>query len=273
MSSNQPPANHSWKDRLSEALVELDDSSPALGGHLSPHERVGVVYGTAIIALILMNYATIDVSVQVGASEAIVAALGALSPELDAWFVPYRGLVGPAVWALGCFACYFVLPALVARSLLGVNLRSLGLRGEALGDLIKPFLALYIPLAVVVFIVAQTPAFQAMYPFYRDPVGFADAGVWALLYALQFFALEFFFRGFLCHGVRDVLGRHAIVLMTVPYVMIHFPKPIFETLGAAAAGLVLGFLSLRTGSIALGVLLHVAVAWTMDVAALLARTP
>ena len=218
-----------------------------------------------------MNYATIDVSVQVGASESIVSALGALSPALDNMLIPFRGLIGPAVWALGCFICYFVLPALVARTLLGLELRDLGLRWESSGELWRPFLVLYIPLACVVVAVAQTPAFQTMYPFYRDPMGFWDAGLWALLYALQFFALEFFFRGFLCHGVRDLLGRHTILLMTVPYVMIHFPKPMFEAIGAVGAGLVLGFLSLRTGSIALGVLLHVAVAWTMDAAVLLSR--
>ena len=200
-----------------------------------------------------------------------VAAIGALSPSLDAWFFPFRGLIGPAVWAIGCFICYFVIPALVVRTVLGLELRDFGLRWESMGGSIKLFALLYVPLAVIVIVVAQTPAFQMMYPFYRDPIGFGDASVWALLYALQFFALEFFFRGFLCHGVRDVLGRHTIVLMTVPYVMIHFPKPMFEALGAMAAGLVLGFLSLRTRSIALGVLLHVAVAWTMDVAALLSR--
>jgi len=262
---------HAWLNRLEVALSEIEEAEPIANGRLPPHERIAVVYATAIVVLILMNYATIDVSVQVGASESIVAAIGALSPSLDAWFFPYRGLVGPAVWALGCFTCYFVIPALVVRTVLGLDLRDFGLRWESMGGSIKLFALLYVPLAVIVIVVAQTPAFQTMYPFYRDPIGFGDASVWAFLYALQFFALEFFFRGFLCHGVRDVLGRHTIVLMTVPYVMIHFPKPMFEALGAMAAGLVLGFLSLRTRSIALGVLLHVAVAWTMDVAALLSR--
>lgn len=267
--SNSP--NRSWTARLEDALREIEADGLTSQGRVTAHQRVWIVYLTAIVSLLLMNYATIDVSVQVGASESLVAALEGVSPSLSEWFFPYRGLVGPAVWALGCFACYFVLPALVARTLLGLPLSELGLRTERLQDSWRLFLALYIPLAGVVVLAAQTPAFQAMYPFYRDPIGVGDATVWALLYALQFFALEFFFRGFLCHGVRDALGRHTILLMTVPYVMIHFPKPIFETVGAAAAGLVLGFLSLRTGSIALGVALHIAVAWTMDIAALLSR--
>jgi uncharacterized protein len=54
----------------------------------------------------------------------------------------------------------------------------------------------------------------------------------------------------------------------VPYCMIHFSKPLPEALGAIVAGVVLGTLSLRTGSILGGAMLHVAVAVTMDVLAL-----
>ena len=50
--------------------------------------------------------------------------------------------------------------------------------------------------------------------------------------------------------------------------MIHFGKPISETAGAIIAGIVLGFLSLNTNSILLGILVHVTVALTMDICAL-----
>jgi membrane protease YdiL (CAAX protease family) len=46
--------------------------------------------------------------------------------------------------------------------------------------------------------------------------------------------------------------------------MIHFGKPIQETLGAIVAGILLGFMALKTRSIWLGAALHIAVAWTMD---------
>jgi membrane protease YdiL (CAAX protease family) len=54
--------------------------------------------------------------------------------------------------------------------------------------------------------------------------------------------------------------------------MIHFRKPLFETIGAVIAGSALGVLSLRTRSILGGFLIHVAVAISMDVAAILMRT-
>jgi membrane protease YdiL (CAAX protease family) len=53
-------------------------------------------------------------------------------------------------------------------------------------------------------------------------------------------------------------------MMLLPYVMIHFTKPILEALGAVFAGTVLALMSLRTRSIWGGVTIHVAVAWTMD---------
>jgi membrane protease YdiL (CAAX protease family) len=50
--------------------------------------------------------------------------------------------------------------------------------------------------------------------------------------------------------------------------MIHYHKPVLETFGAIAAGVILGYMSLRTRSIWLGAALHIAVAWTMDAAAI-----
>ena len=89
-----------------------------------------------------------------------------------------------------------------------------------------------------------------------------------VLYAAQFLSLEIFFRGFLLQGLRRALGSNAIFAMIVPYCMIHYGKPLPETLGAIGAGLILGTVAMRTKSIWGGVLIHVGVAMTMDVMAL-----
>jgi membrane protease YdiL (CAAX protease family) len=60
----------------------------------------------------------------------------------------------------------------------------------------------------------------------------------------------------------------AIFSMVVPYVMIHFPKPYLEACGAIVAGVVLGSLSMKTGSIWAGFLIHSTVAILMDLLAL-----
>ena len=134
------------------------------------------------------------------------------------------------------------------------------------------YIGLLAPVLVVVIVAAGSPEFQSKYPLYRHPMGTPDLIVWELCYGVQFVALEFFFRGFLIHGVRDRLGTSSVLTMVVPYVMIHFEKPLYETLGALVAGTVLGFLSLRTRSIAGGVLVHFGVALAMDLAALARRS-
>jgi membrane protease YdiL (CAAX protease family) len=65
------------------------------------------------------------------------------------------------------------------------------------------------------------------------------------------------------------IGSLAIFVMVVPYAMIHLGKPIAECFGSILAGIALGTIALRTGSIWGGVLVHCTVAWSMDLLALL----
>jgi membrane protease YdiL (CAAX protease family) len=52
--------------------------------------------------------------------------------------------------------------------------------------------------------------------------------------------------------------------MAIPYVMIHFNKPLPETFGALGAAMILGALALRAGSCIPGIFIHWAVGMTMD---------
>ena len=90
-------------------------------------------------------------------------------------------------------------------------------------------------LLVLPFVIgaAQFPTFYFTYPFYKaaNRSNF-DFWAWEGLYALQFVSLEFFFRGFILHGLRRRFGAGAIFVMVVPYCMIHYGKPMAETFGA-----------------------------------------
>ena len=115
--------------------------------------------------------------------------------------------------------------------------------------------------------VANTTA----YPFYRlDPAGdsWRDLMFWEVLYLAQFFGVEFFFRGFLVHGLKHRFGAYAIFEMMVPYCMLHFGKPLPECLASILGAVVLGFMSLRTRSIWMGTAIHMTVAASMDAASL-----
>ncbi len=172
-----------------------------------------------------------------------------------------------AYWACGCVVTYFVIPALMVRLIFREKLSDYGFKVRGAfkdGWIYVVFFAVVGPL---VLLVSREEHFQQTYPFYqpdkREPL-WPHFWRWELLYAAQFLALEFFFRGFMVHGLRRRLGSSAIPVMMVPYCMIHFEKPLPETLAAIIAGLVLGFMSLRTRSIILGAVIHVSVALSMD---------
>lgn len=181
----------------------------------------------------------------------------------------YRELYGFAWWSGWRVGGYVVIPMIVLAVMPGERIADyhVSLRGfiRHLWVYILMF-ALVLPLVILA---STTDSFRATYPFYRlANRSQLDLWTWEALYAAQFVSLEFFFRGFLLHGLRRALGANAIFVMIVPYCMIHYGKPMPETFGAIGAGLILGTLALRTRSIWGGVLIHIGVAMTMDVLAL-----
>jgi membrane protease YdiL (CAAX protease family) len=164
---------------------------------------------------------------------------------------------------------YVIIPMIVLTCLPGQRIRDYHLSLRGFFHHLWIYVALFALILPAVLIASTTRAFRETYPFYRIANrSLADLAMWEALYAAQFLSLEFFFRGFVLHGLRRALGANAIFVMLVPYCMIHYGKPLPETLGAIGAGLILGTLAMRTRSIWGGVLIHVGVATTMDVLAL-----
>ena len=186
-------------------------------------------------------------------------------------YSPNYQLYNLAYWASVIFICYFIVPVIIIKFGFRERLRDYGLQwGTFLKDswIYLIMLCIMIPL---VYFASTTKSFQARYPFYTPDAGeslWPNFWIWQMIYFCQFFALEFFFRGFLVHGLKKYVGVYSVIIMTVPYCMIHFGKPIGETFAAIFAGIALGIMSLKSRSIALGVFLHYSVAITMDMAAL-----
>ena len=136
---------------------------------------------------------------------------------------------------------------------------------------VKIFIGFFCFMLPLVYFVSTQDSFLIKYPFYRPATAndiYPNLIIWELFYFIQFVSLEFFFRGFIVHGLKDEIGDYSVLLMVIPYCMIHFQKPFLETIGAIFAGLILGYLSLRKKSIFTGVALHFSVAIAMDVFAL-----
>jgi membrane protease YdiL (CAAX protease family) len=177
-----------------------------------------------------------------------------------------------AYWIAVVTLFYFVVPALLVRYVFRQDLKDYGLNlkiEKGFGKLYLQCAAVMLPL---VYLVSLTEGFVNKYPFLKiydgEPYFGSALLIWELLYFLQFFGLEFFFRGFLVHSLKRSLGFYSIFVMTVPYCMIHFGKPMTESFAAIFAGIFLGWLSYRNNSIWLGLLLHCTVALAMDVLAL-----
>ena len=181
----------------------------------------------------------------------------------------YGELNGFAYWSLWRFFGYAVIPGIAVVLTPGMRLRDCGISFKGFFDHLWIYGILFVIVLLMVGFVSFKPDFQSYYPFYgHTHRSWFDFFAWEGLYALQFVSLEFFFRGFMLHPLRKSLGAYSILAMMVPYCMIHYGKPYLEANAAIVAGIVLGTLSLRTGSIWCGALIHITVAVAMDLAAL-----
>lgn len=177
----------------------------------------------------------------------------------------YWELANLCFWVGACSVGYFVIPVIYLK-LCGESLADYYLGFKGLTRHIEIYLALLIPTSGIVFWVSYWPDFQNIYPFYRQAGrSWFDLLAWELAYGVQFFTLEFFFRSFLLQSLRRSMGFGAILLMLLPYCMIHFPKTAAESAGSIVAGVVLGMLAMRGRSIWGGVLIHWIIAIEMDV--------
>ncbi|HLV64648.1 MAG TPA: CPBP family intramembrane glutamic endopeptidase [Polyangiaceae bacterium] len=186
----------------------------------------------------------------------------------------YDELYGYAWWVAARVIGYVVVPIAVWKVLFrGDRVLDMGLRVRGfMSHLWLYGLSLGVVL-VAMFIVAREPDFGTYYPFYKlSSRSWSDFIAWEAMYFVQFFALEFFFRGWMLAALRPALGAAAIFAMAVPYCMIHYGKPYLEAHGALVAGVVLGSLAMQTRSIYAGFLVHVVVAFSMDFLALARRS-
>lgn len=183
------------------------------------------------------------------------------------WYVP--SLTAGLGWVLSCLLGFLVLPAIFIKFIFKKDVSSYGFSANQFGSHLKIYLGLFLFMFPFIYIAAGSPAFRSVYPFVpAAKTSITNFLIWEVAYLSQFFALEFFFRGYLLYTLEKHMNKFlAIAVMVVPYTMIHFHKPYTETFGAVIAGCVLGFLSLKYRSWLGGALLHSLVAISADVLA------
>lgn len=242
-------------------------------GRFGVHEA-GVL-GIACVALTAMQFGGAEQVFLSLFGEALtppeLAADPYIPPLMASRAHPWYELAGLSYWVAFCVIGYVLIPALYLRAR-GQRVRDVYLGFRGFREHLGVYLGLYAAVMVPVVLISFTTEYQQIYPFYSHAgrSGF-DLLAWELAYGLQFFALEFFFRGFLLEGLRRWLGYGAVFVMLVPYCMLHFQKTWTESIGAVVAGIILGVLAMRYRSIWGGVLVHWLVAISMDVLSLLHR--
>lgn len=186
-----------------------------------------------------------------------------------AMYSEHSNLANLAWWVIVSVTFYFVIPAIWVRFVQKRSLREIGLAMNLEHGFLKLLVFCLAIMLPVTYLMSLTAGFAAKYPFLKvydgSPYLSGTLLVWELIYFVQFFGLEFFFRGFLVHSLKPTLGAYSILAMTVPYTMIHFQKPMPEAFAAIFAGLFLGWISYRNGTIWLGLVLHCSVAFSMDI--------
>ena len=182
---------------------------------------------------------------------------------------PYWILRVKAWWVLWILIGSVALPAIVMACQPGNRLRDCNLSFRGFAQHFWIYVLLFVLVSPVIWLVSLTPEFYNYYPMYAQAGrSWADLLMWEGMYAGQFVAVEFFFRGFLVGGLSRYIGVLAVPVSVMPYMMIHFSKPWPEAAGAIFAGLILGWLASKLKSIWGGVCLHCAVAVSMDLLAL-----
>ncbi len=258
-----------WRTLNEEAVLERE----ALGG--ATDYRPFIAFSVGCVCLALMEYMGHRDMGQLSVTSFTHMVRWIDETFETSWYWNLRGskwdeLAGFVWWSLWRVLGFFIIPVLVVKYAFKGSLKDYGLETKGFSEHAWIYGLFYGIVLVLVIGVSFSKEFTSYYPFYKNASrSWFDFVSWELLYAAQFFSLEFFFRGFLVFACKRSMGAAAIAAMVAPYCMIHFGKPFIETLGAIIAGVVLGTLAMRTRSIWSGFLIHVSVAVTMDAASLL----
>jgi membrane protease YdiL (CAAX protease family) len=95
--------------------------------------------------------------------------------------------------------------------------------------------------------------------------------IYAIIYGMYYIGWEFFFRGFILFGLRERVGDiFAVLIQTLPSVIAHIGRPESEMISSILAGVVFGFLILKSKSIWYVVILHWFIGLSCDILCILA---
>ena len=143
---------------------------------------------------------------------------------------------------------------------------------------VKPYLIMLLIMVPLVVLASTQRDFLAMYPKFKNVDFFLNKenpGLYKLLYELSygtdFVSIEIFFRGFLILAFAKWAGKESILPMALFYCTIHFGKPLGECISSYFGGIILGVITYNTQTIFGGLMVHLGIAWLMELGGYLGR--
>ena len=109
-------------------------------------------------------------------------------------------------------------------------------------------------MALILYRVGKMPEFRSYY--YEYAIDWPEL---LLSYALYMFAWEFLFRGYMLFGLEKSIGKSAIFVQAIPFVLLHLGKPFLETLACIPGGFGFGYVAYRTRSFLPCFIIHLGV--------------
>jgi len=144
----------------------------------------------------------------------------------------------------------------------------------------KPYLLMLLIMLPLIAAASTQADFLSVYPKLNAIAGIEkEPGLrwWHKLlfefsYGTDFIGIELFFRGFLVLAFIKWAGKDAILPMACFYCTIHFGKPLGECISSYFGGIILGVVVYHTRSIVGGLIVHLGIAWMMELGGYIGNT-
>lgn len=139
----------------------------------------------------------------------------------------------------------------------------------------SPYYVMLLIMLPLIVAASFNESFLRQYPMYKTSGAHNYLGVsewvtvliYEIAYGLDFITVEYLFRGFMVIAMTAILGRGAVLSMAVLYCFLHFGKPAGEAISSILGGYILGVVAYETKSIWGGVIVHMGIAWMMELIA------
>lgn len=230
---------------------------------IKPYLTKELLYMTiAVLAIIIYKFLSFDENAHIFLLKNILGVTPATPGESDYWRY--------MMWFISSFAYLFLIPFIGGLIIEGKNVfKKFGLKFNKPKIGIPLLLGAFVLMAVVITIAVKLfPDFKQYYPFAKyAATNLRVFVIFELAYFSYFIGWEFFYHSFLVFPYEEKFGKPgAILIGLLPFVLMHYGKPLPEVAGSLIAGIFLSVLSLETRTFWYGMLLHGMVAIFMDIA-------